>query len=295
MSGEIVRRHRVSTTTTGAERRAPSTEAERKAAAERRVRREAARGRRYRWVIEGYDLYKRYQIGSTVINAVNGINIQIRRGEFVAIVGPSGSGKSTLLSILGGLARPTEGRVFIDGIDITRGFLGSEFSILPTVRRKKIGFVFQFFNLIPVLSALENVELPMMFETVEKLPEEERRAKAMKLLETVGLSERMHHNPSQMSGGQQQRVAIARALANDPSIVLADEPTGNLDSATGRMIVQIMKRLNEEQRVTFLITTHDLRIAQWADRILYLTDGQISEEKISAEEVVGRAGEKELR
>ncbi len=290
MSGEIVRRHRVATTTTGAETREQAA----RRAAERRVRRERERERRYKWVIEGYGLYKRYQIGSSIINAVNGIDIQIRRGEFVSIVGPSGSGKSTLLSLLGGLSRPTEGRVFIDGIDITRGFLGSEFSILPTIRRKKIGFVFQFFNLIPVLTALENVELPMMFETVEKLPDEERRAKAMKLLETVGLGERMHHRPSQLSGGQRQRVAIARALANDPSIVLADEPTGNLDSATGRMIVQLMKRLNEEQRVTFLITTHDLRIAQWADRILYLTDGKIVQERISAEEVVGRAGEKNL-
>lgn len=292
MSGEIVRRHKVSTTTAGAERREGE---ERKLAAERRARREAARERRFKWVIEGYDLYKIYQIGPNTINACNGISIQVRRGEFVAIVGPSGSGKSTLLNMLGGLARPTEGRVFIDGIDITRGFLGSEFSILPTVRRKKIGFVFQFFNLIPVLSALENVELPMMFETVEKLDEDERRAKAVKLLESVGLSERLHHKPTQMSGGQQQRVAIARALANDPSIVLADEPTGNLDSATGRMIVQIMKRLNEERRVTFLITTHDIRIAEWADKVLYLTDGQISEEKISAEEVVGKAGDKELR
>ncbi len=290
MSGEIVRRHRVATTTTGAETREEAA----KRAAERRVRKERERERRYKWVIEGYGLYKRYQIGSSIINAVNGIDIQIRRGEFVSIVGPSGSGKSTLLSLLGGLSRPTEGRIFIDGIDITRGFLGSEFSILPTIRRKKIGFVFQFFNLIPVLTALENVELPMMFETVEKLSPEERRAKAMKLLETVGLADRMHHRPTQLSGGQMQRVAIARALANDPSIVLADEPTGNLDSATGRMIVQLMKRLNEEQRVTFLITTHDLRIAQWADRILYLTDGKIVQERISAEEVVGRAGEKDL-
>jgi putative ABC transport system ATP-binding protein len=289
MSGEIVRRHRVATTTTGEEERPKGKEAR-----ERRARREAARGRRYRWVIEGYNLRKIYQIGETTINACDGIDIKIRRGEFVAIVGPSGSGKSTLLSILGGLSRPTEGRVFIDGIDITRGFLGSEFSILPTVRRKKIGFVFQFFNLIPVLSSLENVELPMMFETVEKLPEIDRRDRAVNLLESVGLSERMHHTPSQLSGGQRQRVAIARALANDPSIVLADEPTGNLDSATGRMIVQIMKRLNEEKRVTFLITTHDLRIARWADRILYLTDGKISDERISAEEVVGKSDEAEL-
>jgi putative ABC transport system ATP-binding protein len=291
MSGEVVRRHKVSTTTTG--ERAPAEI--RKETADRRRRRESSRDRRFRWVIEGYDLYKTYQIGSNVIRACNGISIQVRRGEFVAIVGPSGSGKSTLLNMLGGLARPTEGRIFIDGIDITRGFLGSEFSILPTVRRKKIGFVFQFFNLVPVLSSLENVELPMMFETVEKLDEEERRAKAIRLLESVGLSDRMQNRPSQLSGGQRQRVAIARALANDPSIVLADEPTGNLDSATGRMIVQIMKRLNEERRVTFLITTHDLKIAEWADRILYLTDGQISEERISAEEVVGRTGEKELQ
>ena len=294
MSGEeIVRRHRVSTTTTGAEEKKEGED--RKAASERRARREAGRERRFRWVIEGYDLYKSFQIGQNTINACNGISIQVRRGEFVAIVGPSGSGKSTLLNMLGGLSRPTEGRIFIDGIDITRGFLGSEFSILPTVRRRKIGFVFQFFNLVPVLSALENVELPMMFETVEKLLEDERRAKAMELLENVGLAERMHHKPTQLSGGQQQRVAVARALANDPSIVLADEPTGNLDSATGRMIVQIMKRLNEERRVTFLITTHDLRIAQWADRILYLSDGLISDEKISSEEVVGRAGDRDLQ
>ncbi|MBU7004148.1 MAG: ABC transporter ATP-binding protein [Theionarchaea archaeon] len=292
MSGEVVRRHRVSTTTTGAEEKG---ESDRQATAERRARREAGRERRFKWVIEGYDLYKSFQIGKNTINACNGISIQVRRGEFVAIVGPSGSGKSTLLNMLGGLSRPTEGRIFIDGIDITRGFLGSEFSILPTVRRRKVGFVFQFFNLVPVLSALENVELPMMFETVEKMFEDERRAKAMELLENVGLAERMHHKPNQLSGGQQQRVAVARALANDPSIVLADEPTGNLDSATGRMIVQIMKRLNEERRVTFLITTHDMRIANWADRILYLSDGLISDQKISADEVVGKAGERDLQ
>ncbi len=289
MSGEVVRRHRVATTTTGAEERSKP-----EVAAERRARIEAGRERRFRWVIEGYDLEKVYQIGASTVRAVDGISIQVRRGEFMAILGPSGSGKSTLLSLLGGLSRPTRGRVFIDGIDITRGFLGSEFSILPTVRRKKIGFVFQFFNLVPVLSALENVELPMMFETVEKLGEDERRARAMRLLETVGLADRLHHKPSQLSGGQRQRVAIARALANDPSIVLADEPTGNLDSGTGRMIVQLMKRLNEEKRVTFLITTHDIKIAEWADRVLYLTDGKVTEERISAEEVVGKAGDREL-
>jgi len=292
MSGEVVRRHRVSTTTTGEKEKG---EAQKEKPSERRARREAGRERRFKWVIEGYDLYKSFQIGQNTITACNDISIQVRRGEFVAIVGPSGSGKSTLLNMLGGLSRPTEGRIFIDGIDITRGFLGSEFSILPTVRRRKVGFVFQFFNLVPVLSALENVELPMMFETVEKMFEDERRAKAMELLENVGLSERMHHKPSQLSGGQQQRVAVARALANDPSIVLADEPTGNLDSATGRMIVQIMKRLNEERRVTFLITTHDMKIANWADRILYLSDGQISDQKISADEVVGKAGERDLQ
>ncbi len=286
MSGEVVRRHKVATTKSG-EEKADS--------APRRRQHDRSKDRRFRWVIEGYDLRKIFQIGNTTINACDGISVKLRRGEFVAIVGPSGSGKSTLLSLLGGLSHPTEGRVFIDGIDITRGFLGSEFSILPTVRRKKIGFVFQFFNLIPVLSAVENVELPMMFETVEKMPEMERRERAVSLLESVGLSERMGHIPSELSGGQRQRVAIARALANEPSIVLADEPTGNLDSATGRMIVQIMKRLNEEKRVTFLITTHDLKIARWADRVLYLTDGKISDERISAEEVVGKSGEKDLQ
>lgn len=218
-------------------------------------------------VVRTENLWKTYMLGEVEVHALNDVNLEVSRGEMVCLVGPSGSGKTTLLNMIGGIGRASKGRVMVDGEDITANF---EDSYL--IRRKKIGFVFQFFNLIPALTALENVELPM--ELVGK-PEKERRARAMDLLKRVGLEHRMYHRPSELSGGEQQRVAIARALSNNPSIVLADEPTGNLDTKTGKSIVALMKELNQAENQTFVITTHDPRLARLSDRIVYLGDGKI--------------------
>ena len=192
----------------------------------------------------------------------------------VAVVGPSGSGKSTLLNLIGALDRPTKGQVFIDGVDISR--LKSK--ELAELRNKKIGFVFQMFNLIPYMNALENVELPMMASGV---PTKERRKRAMQLLEAVGLASRAYNKPSELSGGEQQRVAIARALANSPSIVLADEPTGNLDSKSAWEVVNLLKRINEEKSVTIIVITHNLEITTVCDRVVYLRDGIIEKEVVA--------------
>ncbi|NIR86212.1 ABC transporter ATP-binding protein, partial [Candidatus Bathyarchaeota archaeon] len=203
------------------------------------------------------------------VPALQGVTFDVAKGEFVAIFGPSGSGKSTLLHVLGGLDRPDEGEVLVDRIS----FSTLNANELAEVRLRKIGFVFQFFNLLPRLTALRNVELPL---ALADLPEKECIEKAREVLRLVGLEDRMNHRPSELSGGEQQRVAIARALINDPKIVLADEPTGNLDTTTGWEIVQLMKRLNEEKAQTFVVVTHDPSIAENADRILYLKDGLIA-------------------
>lgn len=219
-------------------------------------------------VLEAKEVHKTYRMGKVLVSALRGVTLEIEEGEFIAIFGPSGSGKSTLLHILGGLDRPDKGDVFVDGINLST----LDDSKRADVRLHKIGFVFQFFNLLPRLTALRNVELPLSFADV---PEKESVRRAREMLELVGLKDRIHHRPTELSGGEQQRVAIARALINEPKIILADEPTGNLDTATGWEIVRLMKRLNEEKRQTFVIVTHDPSVAETADRIIYLKDGLV--------------------
>lgn len=211
---------------------------------------------------------KAYRMGEVLVSALQGVSFQVEEQEFLAVFGPSGSGKSTLLHVMGGLDRPDEGDVFIDGVNLFR--LTSD--ELAEVRLRKVGFVFQFFNLLPRLTALGNVELPL---ALADLPEKESTAKAEEVLRLVGLEKRIDHRPSELSGGERQRVAIARALVNDPKIVLADEPTGNLDTKTGWEIVQLLKRLNKEKGQTFVVVTHDRHIAEAADRIVYLKDGLV--------------------
>jgi len=223
-------------------------------------------------ILEAREVEKTYQMGKVRVSALQGITLQVEKGEFVAIFGPSGSGKSTLLHVLGGLDRPDKGSVYVDGINLST----LNEAKLAEVRLRKIGFIFQFFNLLPRLSALRNVELPL---TLADFPEKESIQKATEILELVGLKDRVNHRPTELSGGEQQRVAIARALINDPKIVLADEPTGNLDTTTGWEIVRLMKRLNEEKGQTFVVVTHDQGVAETADRMIYLKDGVIQSVK----------------
>lgn len=211
-----------------------------------------------------------YQMGKTLVPALRGLNLEIADGEFVAIMGPSGSGKSTLMHLIGALDVPNQGRVLLDGVDIAQ----QNGNQLAEFRGKKVGFVFQTFNLVPTLSALKNVELPMIFQ---KVPRRERYEKARWLLEQVGLGDRLHHKPSELSGGECQRVALARALANDPQILLADEPTGNLDAESGEQIMQILKKLNEEKKMTIIVVTHNPEVARYAHRIIRMRYGQIEE------------------
>lgn len=219
-------------------------------------------------IIELEDLAKYYTVGGEVIRALDGVNLEIGRGEYLSIVGPSGSGKTTLFNLIGGLDRPTRGRVYIDGVDISR----LDAYELAWLRCRKIGYIFQTFNLIPVLTALENVALPTIFAGV---PRDEGLKKAEKLLTSVGLGDRLHHKPSQLSAGQQQRVAIARAMANDPAIILADEPTGNLDLNTGMEIINLLQGLNRTRGMTLISATHDLKMIRASDRIVYIRDGRI--------------------
>ncbi|MEX2702755.1 MAG: ABC transporter ATP-binding protein [Candidatus Baldrarchaeota archaeon] len=219
-------------------------------------------------VVETVDLCKVYRMGLTEIHALKNVNLKVYRGEMVAVVGPSGSGKTTLLNLIGTLDKPTSGKIYIEGEDITTK---SE-KELTLLRRRKIGFVFQFYNLIPVLTAYENVELPLLISGV---PKKEREKRVRRLLEMVGLEDRMNHRPDELSGGEQQRVAIARALVNNPSIILADEPTGDLDTETGLMVVQLMRKLAKEEDSTVIMVTHDPQISEIADRIIYLRDGKI--------------------
>jgi putative ABC transport system ATP-binding protein len=209
-----------------------------------------------------------YRIGEHLVHALRGVDLDIRRGEYISIMGPSGSGKSTLFNMIGGLDKPTEGTVFIDEVDIAQLDAGE----LAWLRCRKIGYIFQTFNLIPVMTALENVTLPMIFAGAGV---DEQMEKGKKLLETVGLADRLHNKPGQLSGGQQQRVAIARALANDPAIILADEPTGNLDQKVGEEIIQMLKRLNKESGVTIITATHDDKMLKRSDRIAVVEDGAI--------------------
>ncbi|GAG13696.1 unnamed protein product, partial [marine sediment metagenome] len=212
---------------------------------------------------------KYYHMGGETVKALDGIDLEIRRGEYVSIMGPSGSGKTTLFNVVGGLTKPTRGQVFIDKTDISK--LGP--NELAWLRCRKIGYIFQTFNLIPIMTALQNVTLPMIFAGMDRGT---REAKGMALLEMVGLGDRSTHKPTELSGGQQQRVAIARAFANDPAIVLADEPTGNLDLKTGMEIIQLMIEMNRVKGVTIMCNTHDLKIIDASDRIVWIRDGQVA-------------------
>jgi len=216
---------------------------------------------------QGLSKYYTFGSGNQVV-ALSDVNLTVESGEFVSIMGPSGSGKSTLLNIVGCLDKPTSGDVYIDDMKIDYGNAGS----LVQLHRQTMGFVFQGFNLISTMNALENVWYPMYFN---KVPKPERKKRAEELLESVGLRDRALHLPSELSGGEQQRVSIARALANHPRLILADEPTGNIDSRTGKKIIDLMKKLNKEQGITFIVTTHDMVMANNADRVITITDGEI--------------------
>ena len=218
------------------------------------------------------DLSKVYSMGDIEVNALIDINLRIGKGEFISVMGPSGSGKSTLMNILGCLDKPTRGKFFLDGEDVS----GLDDDALAGIRNKKIGFVFQSFNLLPRMTALHNVELPMIYSGIRR---EKRIKMAMKALEKVNLSDRIYHQPNELSGGQRQRVAIARTLVNNPSIILADEPTGNLDSKSGEEIMEIFKLLNEEG-VTILLVTHEKNIAEYSNRIVTFRDGRIIEDRL---------------
>ncbi|HPJ97695.1 MAG TPA: ABC transporter ATP-binding protein [Syntrophales bacterium] len=219
-------------------------------------------------LIETKELYKIYDAGAAPVHALDGVSVKIEQGEFVAIMGPSGSGKSTFMNIIGCLDQPTRGTYFLGGIETGRLTRDD----LATIRNEKIGFVFQGFNLLPRASALENVELPMFYRS---MPQAERKHKALEALKRLGLEGREHHHPNQLSGGQQQRVAIARALVNDAPLILADEPTGNLDTKTSIEIMELMVRLNRDDRMTIVLVTHEHDIAAFSCRIIHFLDGCI--------------------
>jgi len=222
-------------------------------------------------LLELQGITKDYRLGKTLVHALRGLNLRVDQGEVVALMGPSGSGKSTLMHILGALDTPTAGTAVLGGHDLQR--LSED--QLVTLRGRKVGFVFQTFNLVPTLSAQKNVELPMIFLGV---PKRKRAARAEELLTKVGLADRVRHKPNELSGGERQRVAVARALANDPEIILADEPTGNLDTETGGAILDLLKRLSVDDHRTVILVTHDPEAAQIADRVIRLRDGRVVEE-----------------
>lgn len=226
-------------------------------------------------LIQLENLKKTYTVGETEVRALRGVSYNIREGEFLAIMGPSGSGKSTLMNIIGCLDKPTSGRYLLEGEEISK----LDRNRLARIRNKKIGFVFQTFNLLSRTTALENVELPLLYSNVSG---KERTQRALKALASVGLKGREYHKTNQLSGGEQQRVAIARSLLNNPSLLLADEPTGNLDSKTGNEIMNIFKNLNEEKKITLVIVTHDPDVATCARRRIYLKDGEIVHEETSS-------------
>lgn len=219
-------------------------------------------------IVRALDVKKIFRMGDEEVHALKGVNFSVHRGEYVALMGPSGSGKSTLFNMIGGLDKPNEGRVFIDEVDIA----ALSTVELAWLRCHKIGYIFQTFNLIPVATALDNVMLPLLFADVQASEAQDR---AVELLKKVGLGERILHKPVQMSGGQQQRIAVARALANNPAILLADEPTGNLDSVTGQQIIELLRELNKSEGVTVISATHDYKMLSVSDRIAWLTDGMI--------------------
>ena len=219
-------------------------------------------------VIRALNVTRTLKLGSHVVHALRGVDLEIFPNEMIGIIGPSGSGKSTLLGIIGGLDSPTEGAIEIDGVDVTH----MNENQLTDIRNQKIGFIFQFFNLIPTLTALENVALPIEFAQIRR---HQPRKRARDLLEMLGLGGRFHHRPNELSGGQQQRVAIARALANDPPILLADEPTGNLDSKSGENVMEALTTIRDNNGTTVVLVTHDQSLAAQTDRVLTLVDGRI--------------------
>ncbi len=223
-------------------------------------------------IVECSDLIKTYQQGKVEVKALNGITLSIAEGGFLAIAGPSGSGKTTMLNLIGGLDRPSSGRIVVNGSDYEE----MSQSQLATLRLHKVGFVFQAYNLIPVLSAVENVEYVMLLQGVSAA---ERRERAKAILDEVGLEGKYDRRPAELSGGQQQRVAVARAIVSNPSIVLADEPTANLDSKTGEGLLQLMKEMNEKKKVTFIFSTHDKMVMEYARRLVLIKDGRVVDDR----------------
>jgi putative ABC transport system ATP-binding protein len=229
------------------------------------------------YAVKTLNVRKEYVMGKQTLVALKGVSIEIKAGEYISIMGPSGSGKSTLFNMIGGLDKPSDGKVYIDEVDIS----GLDAYELAWLRCRKIGYIFQTFNLIPVMTALENCTLPMIFAGMTT---QDAMDKGAELLSVVGLGDRLRHKPLELSGGQQQRVAIARSLANDPAIILADEPTGNLDLKTGKEIIELLRRLNKEKGVTIISATHDLKMLDVSDRIIWIRDGQV--DKIEARDAL---------
>ena len=230
----------------------------------------------HEFIVRTKGLKKIYKMGEVEVPALKGVDLDIRRGEYLSIMGPSGSGKSTLFNMVGGLDKPTEGTCFIEEVDMAQ----LDAFELAWLRCRKIGYIFQSFNLIPVMTALENVTLPMIFAGMGS---DEMMERGQMLLDLVGLGGRLHHKPFELSGGQQQRVAVARALANSPAIILADEPTGNLDLHTGKEIIDLLKELNSESGVTIISATHDLKMIDASDRIVHIRDGGIERIEMRAD------------
>jgi len=224
--------------------------------------------------VRGENLHKSYVLGATAVGALRGVDLSIVGGEFVALMGPSGCGKTTLLNLIGAIDTPSKGELWVDGVSLTS--LSED--QLADLRRDRIGMVFQFYNLLPTLSARENVEIPLQFKGVGA---RDRLDRAMFLLERVGLKDRAEHKPAELSGGEQQRVSIARALANEPALVLLDEPTGDLDTATGKEILTLLQDLNSREKVTFVVATHDTVVAKASSRIVRLRDGKIEDDGLA--------------
>jgi putative ABC transport system ATP-binding protein len=239
-------------------------------------------------IVRVSNVTKNFNLGKIEVQVLKGVDLQIDRGDYISIMGPSGSGKSTLFNMIGGLDKPTSGKVFIDEVDIAQ----LDAYELAWLRCRKIGYIFQTFNIIQVMTALENVTLPMIFAGLNN---DAAVQKGMKLLEQVGLGDRHSHKPFELSGGQQQRVAIARALANDPAIILADEPTGNLDLTTGEEIIALLKRLSQQRGVTVISATHDFKMLNVSDRVVWIRDGRVDkiEDREELSISIGRIGTRE--
>jgi putative ABC transport system ATP-binding protein len=244
-------------------------------------------GKNKRTIVRVVGVKKTFTMGKQELQALKGVDLEIFSGEYVSIMGPSGSGKSTLFNMIGGLDKPTDGKVFIDEVDISQ----LDAYELAWLRNRKIGYIFQTFNLIPVMTALENVTLPMTFAGMHA---DDAQEKGLELLKLVGLGERFQHKPLELSGGQQQRVAVARSLANDPSIILADEPTGNLDLTTGEEIIELLQMLSSERGVTIISATHDYKMLNVSDRVVWVRDGMVDrvEKREELDITIGGIGEK---